>query len=210
MPALTEDQRKLRDAAQAATPGPWHHDSDPIKGDPLNRLRCRVVAMGRTIMQSYYSSGGEDAQGESDNRFASLANPAAILALLAQVEAAPSVPAQTGIDLLAVADAARKRIAEEYERRVESRSCEMGGIVNRQWAHLEGAVKVVQAIRKALASTAVGQAHSKFGSPELQAMIVEQATSNPSGLARQVARAQAECETWSPEKRAGVRLEGSS
>ena len=38
------------------TPGPWHWDSDPVKGDPLDRRRYRVVALGRTITQLYYTS----------------------------------------------------------------------------------------------------------------------------------------------------------
>ena len=38
------------------TPGPWHWDSDAIKGDPLDRRRYRVTALGRTITQIYYTS----------------------------------------------------------------------------------------------------------------------------------------------------------
>lgn len=49
------------------TPGPWHWDSDPIKGDPLNRVRYRVVAEGRTITQCYYTSD-ETGQAEADAR----------------------------------------------------------------------------------------------------------------------------------------------
>lgn len=49
----------------AHTPGPWHWDSDPIKGDPLNRVRFRVVALGRTITQCYYASD-ESGQAEAD------------------------------------------------------------------------------------------------------------------------------------------------
>jgi len=43
------------------TPGPWYWDSDPIKGDPLDRVRYRVVATGKTVTQCYYSSGDEQA-----------------------------------------------------------------------------------------------------------------------------------------------------
>ena len=48
------------------TPEPWHWDSDPIKGDPLDRVRFRVTAVGRTITQMYYSSG--DPVAEADAR----------------------------------------------------------------------------------------------------------------------------------------------
>jgi hypothetical protein len=47
------------------TPGPWHWDSDPVKGDPLNRLRYRVCALGRTITQCYYKSD-ETGQAQAD------------------------------------------------------------------------------------------------------------------------------------------------
>ena len=38
------------------TPGPWHWDSDPVKGDPTGRVRYQVVALGKTITKVYYSS----------------------------------------------------------------------------------------------------------------------------------------------------------
>lgn len=38
------------------TPGPWHWDSDPVKGDPTGRIRYRVTTTGKTITQVYYSS----------------------------------------------------------------------------------------------------------------------------------------------------------
>lgn len=38
------------------TKGPWHWDSDPVKGDPHNRVRYRVCALGKTVTQVYYSS----------------------------------------------------------------------------------------------------------------------------------------------------------
>lgn len=44
------------------TPGPWHWDSDPIKGDPLGRIRYRVTTTGKTITQCYYSSSDECAE----------------------------------------------------------------------------------------------------------------------------------------------------
>jgi hypothetical protein len=50
----------------AHTPSPWHWDSDPIKGDPLGRVRYRVTTTGKTITQCYYNSS--DAQAEWDAR----------------------------------------------------------------------------------------------------------------------------------------------
>lgn len=64
------------------TPGPWHWDSDPIKGDPLNRLRYRVTAIGRTITQCYYSSE-EGGQAEADARL--IAAAPALLAVYESV-----------------------------------------------------------------------------------------------------------------------------
>ena len=48
------------------TPGPWHWDSDPIKGDPLDRVRYQVTTVGKTITKCYYSS--QDEQAEWDAR----------------------------------------------------------------------------------------------------------------------------------------------
>jgi hypothetical protein len=76
---------ELEKAARAATPGPWMWDSDPIKGDPLDRVRFRVVARGRTITQCYYSSGDDIAQKEA--AYIAAANPSAILELLAERDA---------------------------------------------------------------------------------------------------------------------------
>ena len=47
------------------TPGVWKWDSDPIKGDPLGRLRFRVVTTGKTITQCYYSSDDEHAKDDT-------------------------------------------------------------------------------------------------------------------------------------------------
>jgi len=47
------------------TPGPWMWDSDPIKGDPLGRVRYQVVARGETITQCYYSSSDEQAEWDA-------------------------------------------------------------------------------------------------------------------------------------------------
>lgn len=50
---------------EPATPLPWHWDSDPIKNDPLGRDRYRLVAIGRTITQMYYSSGDPDVKQDT-------------------------------------------------------------------------------------------------------------------------------------------------
>lgn len=47
------------------TPGPWHWDSDPIKGDPLGRVRYRVTTTGKTVTQCYYSSSDEQAEWDA-------------------------------------------------------------------------------------------------------------------------------------------------
>jgi hypothetical protein len=53
----------------AHTPGPWHWDSDPVKGDQLGRVRYRVAALGKTITQLYYSSyEGGPTNAEADAR----------------------------------------------------------------------------------------------------------------------------------------------
>lgn len=46
----------IGDEKWAHTPGPWMWDSDPMKDDPYNRVRYRVVARGKTITQIYYST----------------------------------------------------------------------------------------------------------------------------------------------------------
>lgn len=38
------------------TPGPWHWEADPVKGDPTGRIRYQIVALGKTITKVYYSS----------------------------------------------------------------------------------------------------------------------------------------------------------
>ena len=48
------------------TPGPWHWDSDAVKGDTLMRVRYRVTTIGKTVTQCYYSSA--DPQSEWDAR----------------------------------------------------------------------------------------------------------------------------------------------
>ena len=53
------------------TPGPWHWDSDLVKGDPLNRRRYQVTTIGKTITQLYRSSG--DLYAEADARLIAVA-----------------------------------------------------------------------------------------------------------------------------------------
>lgn len=58
-----------QDIVAKHTPGPWHWDSDPVKGDPTGRIRYRVVALGKTIAQTYYSSyEGGLTNAEADTR----------------------------------------------------------------------------------------------------------------------------------------------
>lgn len=64
------------------TPGPWHWDSDQIKGDPLGRVRYRVTAIGKTVTQCYYSSSDE--QAEWDARL--IAAAPELLAVLHELE----------------------------------------------------------------------------------------------------------------------------
>lgn len=53
------------------TPGNWHYDSDELKGDPLHRVRYRVVTQGKTITQCYYNS--DDPHAEDDAKLISAA-----------------------------------------------------------------------------------------------------------------------------------------
>lgn len=89
MPPLTEDQRKLKEAAQAATPGPWRLGTFPNEcagaGDVVvdNDVGAYTILAGN-------SNFPDDAKANAN--FVALANPSAILALLAQVEAVPAHP----------------------------------------------------------------------------------------------------------------------
>lgn len=69
------------------TRGPWHWDSDKVKGDNLGRIRYRVTALGKTVAQLYYSS--EDVNAEADARLIAAA-PEVLTALQAFVAAAKS------------------------------------------------------------------------------------------------------------------------
>lgn len=86
------------------TPGPWHWDSDPIKDDPLGRVRFRVVAKGRTITQCYYSSG--DGAAEADTKLIAAA-PLMLDALREIRSQMHNLPRSKTADLVeALADAA--------------------------------------------------------------------------------------------------------
>ena len=69
------------------TPGPWHWEADEVKGDPFNRVRYQVTALGRTVTRVYYSSfEGGQTNAESDARLI-----AAAPELLAALEDAESI-----------------------------------------------------------------------------------------------------------------------
>lgn len=86
------------------TPGPWHWDSDPIDGDPLGRVRFQVVALGRTITKTYYSSG--DATAEADTRLIAAA-PDLLLALHNMLEDGDKTDRQQAIAAIAKATGIR-------------------------------------------------------------------------------------------------------
>jgi hypothetical protein len=90
------------------TPGPWHWDSDPIKDDPLGRVRFRVVAKGRTITQCYYPSGDE--QAEADTKLIAAA-PSMLKALKELVREINSRPQQS-MAIQGAANAACSAIAK--------------------------------------------------------------------------------------------------
>ena len=51
------------------TPGPWFLDGYPVKDDPFGRIRYQVVATGKTIAKTYYSSyEGGPTNAEADTR----------------------------------------------------------------------------------------------------------------------------------------------
>lgn len=51
------------------TPGPWHWESDAVKGDPMGRVRYQVTALGKTVTRVYYSSyEGGPTNAEADAR----------------------------------------------------------------------------------------------------------------------------------------------
>lgn len=95
------------------TAGPWMWDSDPIKGDPLGRVRFQVVARGKTIAKTYYSSGDEQALADTVLMASApdmlKALRRAVLALAFAAESFPSM----GDDYEAVSAAIDKAIGRE-------------------------------------------------------------------------------------------------
>lgn len=89
---LTPEQQALREAAMAATAGPW--ELLPVMEGGINHL-CPVGPDGFSLLTVVHQ--GEAPFGavysDTDAKFIAAANPAAILALLAQLESAtvPSV-----------------------------------------------------------------------------------------------------------------------
>lgn len=70
------------------TPGPWHWESDPVKGDPTGRVRYQVTTIGKTIAQLYYSSySGGPTNAEADARLIAAA-PDLLAALIGVVRVA--------------------------------------------------------------------------------------------------------------------------
>lgn len=95
------------------TPGPWHWDSDPVKGDPLGRVRYRVITIGKTITQCYYSSG--DTCAEWDARLIAAA-PDLLDALCALMDAVGDMPADASECWPEEWEAARAAIAKAEGR----------------------------------------------------------------------------------------------
>lgn len=106
--------KKLKELAISATPGPWDFDTaetpfriaggEVVGGDALPYGDVYTVAEWETPDGSESLVVAQEI-GTANGRFIAAANPAAILALLAQVEAAPSIPAQT----VAVSDVEQSR-----------------------------------------------------------------------------------------------------
>ena len=88
----TPDVTELRRLAEAATPGPWYLDGPWWYGDD-DSAYCISTAedAGRiavTIAPPRYIFGGEREVRDANARFIAAANPAAVLALLADTERA--------------------------------------------------------------------------------------------------------------------------
>ena len=105
------DLNELDRLEKAATPGPWKWDSDQIKDDPMNRCRYRVCVVGKTVMQTYYSS--DDRHAEADIALTCAIRNALpdLLAILRTAEAHADELESALRDLL---DFARRRIHSSY------------------------------------------------------------------------------------------------
>lgn len=93
---LTPEQIALKEAAQKATPGPWLHRHDP--GNPVGvqhgvKLAGEFGAWVCDCLDNADRKIDDGVAGARNAAFIALANPATILALIAQVEAAPEVSA---------------------------------------------------------------------------------------------------------------------
>ena len=91
MTSPTPDLTELRRLAEAATPGPWYLDGPWWYGDD-DSAYCISTAedAGRiavTIAPPRYIFGGEREVRDANARFIAAANPAAVLALLAERDA---------------------------------------------------------------------------------------------------------------------------
>ncbi len=83
---MTTNHEELRKLANEASKGPWHWDSDEVKGDPTGRVRFQVTCSGQTITKIYYSSfEGRITNAEDNAKFIAAANPQTILALLDEI-----------------------------------------------------------------------------------------------------------------------------
>lgn len=93
------------------TAGPWHWDSDPVKNDPISRVRYRVCAVGKTITQVYYSSyEGGLTNAEADARLIAAAPDMleALKAVQAFIEGKPDAVEPFGMVRAAIATATRE------------------------------------------------------------------------------------------------------
>jgi hypothetical protein len=85
--------KELREAAEKATPGPWSvvvdDDGNPLSGRPsiqaAPELDCAIVHWDGFV-QEYWRSARGDKEIHANARYIALANPQAILALLAERE----------------------------------------------------------------------------------------------------------------------------
>jgi hypothetical protein len=90
--------------SESFTPGPWHWESDAVKGDPYGRIRYQVTALGKTIAFVFYSSyEGAQTNAEFDARLIS-ASPD-MLAALQEVLKAPGL--QSGLQALCASAVAK-------------------------------------------------------------------------------------------------------
>lgn len=107
---LTPEQETLRQAAMAATPGPWDFDTadtpfriaggEVVGGDPLPYGDVYTAQEWETPEGSEVLVVAQEI-GVANGRFIAAANPSAILALLAQLEATITPQAESALQSLA-------------------------------------------------------------------------------------------------------------